>query len=66
MAKKQELPIERMAGSKPRPGRRLALEIVKAFAISGIWILVTRVQYRAPSTSAASITDLEMPWIAAT
>ena len=28
MAKKQELPIERMAGSKPRPGRRLALEIV--------------------------------------
>ena len=28
MAKKQELPIERMAGSIPHPGRRIALEIV--------------------------------------
>lgn len=28
MAKKQALPIERMAGSKPHPGRRVALEII--------------------------------------
>ena len=28
MAKKKALPIERMAGSKPHPGRRVALEIV--------------------------------------
>ncbi len=28
MAKKQEMPIERMAGTKPHPGRKLALEIV--------------------------------------
>ena len=28
MAKKKEMPIERMAGTKPHPGRRIALEIV--------------------------------------